>query len=102
MLVPEITVIELKALLDEQADIFILDVREPFEYESHHLNGYLIPLNELPVRIEELREHHEKTLIVHCEHGVRSMHAAHYLMHSGFMHVYSLRGGIAAWLAQNY
>ncbi|MDF2530237.1 MAG: Sulfur carrier protein adenylyltransferase ThiF [Gammaproteobacteria bacterium] len=100
MLVAEITVAELKAMLEEQADIFILDVRELYEYQQHHLNGYLIPLAELPARMDELRPYQEKTLIVHCEHGVRSLHASHFLIKAGFLHVYSLRGGIAAWLEQ--
>ncbi|MDF2940556.1 MAG: rhodanese/MoeB/ThiF domain protein [Gammaproteobacteria bacterium] len=95
---PEITVIELEAMLQEQADVFILDVREPVEYEQHHLNGYLIPLNQLPARLNELRQHQEKTIVVHCEHGIRSLHAAHFLIQSGFLNVYSLRGGMAAWL----
>lgn len=97
MSVPEITVSKLKALIEHRADIFILDVREPYEYEQHHLNGYLIPLNDLPARIDELQAHKGKTIIVHCEHGVRSLHAARYLMQSGFSQVHSLQGGIAAW-----
>jgi rhodanese-related sulfurtransferase len=101
MLVPEITVIELEAMLNEEADIFILDVRETYEYEQQHINGYLIPLGQLSARIEELREYQEKTLIVHCAHGIRSLHAAQFLLRQGFPHVYSLRGGLAAWFEQH-
>src|ERR1700739_2311401 len=52
--VPEITVEELKERLDAQDDLFILDVREPHEYKICNINGYLIPLGDLPKRVQEL------------------------------------------------
>jgi rhodanese-related sulfurtransferase len=97
-MVPEISIHELKALIEEQADFLLLDVREAFEYEEYNIKGYHIPLAELPIRMIEIKPYAEKTVIVHCAHGVRSLHAAHYLMHSGFQSVYSLQGGIAAWI----
>ena len=44
----------MKKKLDAKADIFILDVREPHEYQICNLNGYLIPLGDLPKRVSEL------------------------------------------------
>jgi hypothetical protein len=52
--VPAISVEELKKKLDAKADIFILDVRGPHEYQICNLNGYLIPLGDLPKRVSEL------------------------------------------------
>src|SRR5262245_5121822 len=51
--VPEITVEELKQKLDAKEDVFVLDVREPHEYKICNLNGHLLPLNELPKRLQE-------------------------------------------------
>ncbi len=91
----EITVQELKKLLDRHEDIFILDVREPSEYRICNLGGHLIPLNELPKRIQELNSSRE--IIVHCKTGRRSAKAVEFLKRSGFTKVRNLVGGISAW-----
>ena len=90
-----ISVTELKEKLDANEDIFILDVREPHEYEISNLKGYLIPLNNLPDRINELDS--SKEMIVHCKIGGRSAQAVEYLKRSGFKKVKNLVGGINAW-----
>src|SRR6266481_4240213 len=71
--VPEISVEELKRRLDAKEDLFILDVREPHEYQICNLNGHLIPLNDLPRRVDELDP--GKEMIVHCRSGARSAKA---------------------------
>ncbi len=74
----------------------LLDVREEWEWNTCRLpNSLLIPLRELPTRIEELDKTAE--IVVVCHHGVRSFHAAHYLKSLGFDHVINLSGGVAAW-----
>ena len=94
--VPEVTVEELKARLDRKEKIFILDVREPHEYEVCRLPGSkLIPLGELPTKINELNP--VDTIIVHCRAGVRSAQAVQVLQKEGFKNVASLAGGINAW-----
>ena len=90
-----ISVNELKRKLDAGEDIFILDVREPHEYEISNLNGYLIPLNDLPERINELDS--SKEMVVHCKMGGRSAQAVEFLKQSGFKKVKNLTGGINAW-----
>jgi molybdopterin/thiamine biosynthesis adenylyltransferase/rhodanese-related sulfurtransferase/molybdopterin converting factor small subunit len=90
-----ISVNELKEKLDAHEDIFILDVREPHEYEISNLNGYLIPLNDLPERINELDSSRE--MVVHCKMGKRSAQAVEFLKSSGFKKVKNLVGGINAW-----
>ncbi|HEY4840667.1 MAG TPA: molybdopterin-synthase adenylyltransferase MoeB [Terriglobales bacterium] len=91
----EISVEELKKKLDNKDDIFILDVREPHEYQICNLNGYLIPLNDLPKRIAELDSSRE--IVAHCKMGGRSAKAVAFLKQSGFTKVHNLTGGIAAW-----
>jgi adenylyltransferase/sulfurtransferase len=95
MSVREISVQELEALRNAQADIFILDVRNPDEYAVCHLDGHLIPLKELPNRLDELNPNQQ--IIVHCHAGGRSRRATEYLIQQGFKNVYNLRGGITAW-----
>ncbi|HEY6936587.1 MAG TPA: molybdopterin-synthase adenylyltransferase MoeB [Terriglobales bacterium] len=93
--VPEIQPEELKARLDAGEDIFILDVREPHEYQICNLNGYLIPLGELPKRAHELDSSRE--IVAHCRSGVRSAKAVSFLQQAGFRKVKNLAGGILAW-----
>ncbi|HVM93251.1 MAG TPA: molybdopterin-synthase adenylyltransferase MoeB [Terriglobales bacterium] len=93
--VPEISVQELKKKLDAKADVFVLDVREPHEYQICNLNGYLIPLGDLPKRVSELDSSRE--IVAHCKMGGRSAKAVQFLRQSGFKKVYNLTGGITAW-----
>ena len=93
--VPEIQPEELKAKLDAGEDIFILDVREPHEYQICNLQGYLIPLGELPKRAHELDSSRE--IVAHCRSGVRSAKAVSFLQQAGFHKVKNLAGGILAW-----
>jgi len=93
--VPAISVEELKKKLDAKADIFILDVREPHEYQICNLRGYLIPVGDLPKRVNELDTSRE--IVAHCRSGVRSAKAVNFLRRAGFAKVYNLTGGITAW-----
>jgi adenylyltransferase/sulfurtransferase len=95
--VPEITVEELKQRLDAKEDIFILDVREPHEYKICNLNGHLVPLNDLPKRLQELDGAKEKEVVVHCRSGGRSAKATALLQQAGFKKAKNLKGGILAW-----
>ncbi len=92
---PSITVEELKQLRDAGNEPFLLDVREPHEYQICNLGGYLIPLNDLPKRVNELDPSRE--MIVHCKMGGRSAKAVDFLRQSGFTKVKNLTGGINAW-----
>ncbi len=93
--VPSISVEELKKKLDAKADVFILDVREPHEYQICNLKGYLIPVGDLPKRVSELDSSRE--IIAHCKMGGRSAKAVNFLRRAGFTKVYNLTGGILAW-----
>ena len=93
--VPEVQVEELKRRLDAGEDIFVLDVREPHEYQICNINGYLIPLGDLPKRVHELDSSRE--IVAHCRSGVRSAKAVNFLRQAGFKKVHNLAGGILAW-----
>src|SRR5215467_3796167 len=93
--VPEIQVEELKRRLDAGEDIFVLDVREPHEYRICNINGYLIPLGDLPKRVHELDSSRE--IVAHCRSGARSAKAVDFLRQAGFKKVHNLAGGILAW-----
>jgi sulfur-carrier protein adenylyltransferase/sulfurtransferase len=93
--VSEIQVEELKRRLDAGEDIFVLDVREPHEYQICNIDGYLIPLGDLPKRVHELDSSRE--IVAHCRSGVRSAKAVNFLRQAGFKKVHNLAGGILAW-----
>jgi len=93
--VPEIAPRELKARLDRGDDLFILDVREPHEYQICNLGGHLIPLGELSRRVNELDSSRE--IVAHCRSGKRSAEAVEFLRSAGFRKVLNLKGGILAW-----
>jgi sulfur-carrier protein adenylyltransferase/sulfurtransferase len=92
---PEITVEELKRRQDAGEDLFILDVREPHEYQISNLGGHLIPLGDLPKRVNELDSSRE--IVAHCKMGGRSAKAVDFLRQAGFTKVKNLTGGINAW-----
>jgi molybdopterin/thiamine biosynthesis adenylyltransferase/rhodanese-related sulfurtransferase/molybdopterin converting factor small subunit len=93
--VPEITPRELKTRLDRGDDLFVLDVREPHEYQICNLQGHLIPLGELPRRVHELDSSRE--IVAHCRSGKRSAEAVDFLRKAGFKKIHNLKGGILAW-----
>jgi molybdopterin/thiamine biosynthesis adenylyltransferase/rhodanese-related sulfurtransferase len=93
--VPESTPRDLKQRLDNGDDLFILDVREPHEYQICNLNGHLIPLGELPRRAHELDSSRE--IVAHCRSGKRSAEAVDFLRKAGFRKIFNLRGGILSW-----
>ena len=93
--IPEISVEEFKRRRDAGEDLFVLDVREPHEYQICNLGGYLIPLNDLPKRVNELDSSRE--IIAHCKMGGRSAKAVDFLRQAGFTKVKNLTGGITAW-----
>ena len=94
--VPEVTVEELKTKLDRGDDVFILDVREPQEYQISRIPGsVLIPLGDLPARVHELDS--ARDMVVHCKMGSRSARAVEFLRAAGFGKARNLRGGILEW-----
>jgi rhodanese-related sulfurtransferase len=97
-IVAEISVSQLKTRLENGEEVFLLDVREPFEHEIANLKGQLVPLGELPARLDELDK--EQEIVVYCHHGNRSRYAAEFLQNQGFRSVKNLTGGIEAWATE--
>jgi adenylyltransferase/sulfurtransferase len=92
----ETTVEELKARLDRGDKLFILDVRNPEEYQICRLPGStLLPLPQLPQRFGELDR--DREMVVHCKSGMRSAKAIQFLRQQGFTKLSNLKGGILAW-----
>ncbi len=96
--VPQISAGELKARMDRGEDVFILDVREPHEYGLVNMHGYLIPLGDLPRRVNELDS--SRDIVVHCHIGSRSASAVKFLREMGFTKAVNLAGGIDRWAAE--
>ncbi len=96
--IPQMTVQELKQRRDAGEEIFVLDVREPFEYQIAQMGGTLIPLNDVPQRLGEIPR--DREVVVQCKSGGRSQRAAEFLQQSGYTNVKNLAGGILAWADQ--
>jgi adenylyltransferase/sulfurtransferase len=93
--VPEIQAEELKQRLDQGDNLFLLDVRDEYEYEISNIGGHLIPLAQLSKRLNELNAGEE--IVAVCKMGPRGMKAVEYLQQNGFSKVSNLRGGLHAW-----
>jgi sulfur-carrier protein adenylyltransferase/sulfurtransferase len=95
-LAKEISVQELKRAIDAGEALLLLDVREPFEYDMARIEGAkLIPLQQLPKHVEELRN--ATRIVVQCHSGVRSARAVEFLRSAGIETAVNLAGGIDAW-----
>lgn len=97
MTVEEVTVQELKELLDNNEPVYLLDVRERFEKDLVDIGGDLIPLGQLDSRISEIESNKEKPVIIYCRSGARSAEACRMLLAEGFQNVRNLKGGVLKW-----
>lgn len=95
----EITVQELKKMIDIKEDFQLIDVREEHEYETANINGLLIPMGEAMDRVDEISR--DKKVVIHCRSGKRSATVIAALeQHHGFTNLYNLQGGILAWASE--
>ena len=84
---------------ESRAKPFLLDVREPWEFETCKIEGsQSLPMRSIPQRIAELDAGTE--IVAICHHGMRSLQVAGFLEQNGFGKLYNLQGGVAAWAAQ--
>lgn len=91
----EISAQELKELLAKE-DVQVIDVREAHETPKVEiLNAVNIPLQSIPQNMDKIAK--DKKVIIHCQHGVRSMHAIDFLEQNGFDNLINLTGGIVMW-----
>jgi adenylyltransferase/sulfurtransferase len=92
----EVDPVEVKRKIDAGGDFVLIDVREPHEWQICHIpQARLIPLGDLPKRINELDTASE--IVAHCKSGMRSAKAVEFLKQAGFGKVKNMKGGILAW-----
>jgi rhodanese-related sulfurtransferase len=93
----EITPEEVKRKLDQSEEFTLLDVREPWEFETASISGAkLLPMGDVPSRAHQELDP-ENHIVVVCHHGVRSMSVTVWLRQQGFEQAQSMQGGIDAW-----
>ena len=92
----EVTVQELKSMIDSNVDFQLIDVREPYEHENANVGGELIPLSTI---VDEYsRISNDIPVIIYCRSGARSAAAVRELeSRYGFSNIHNLKGGILAW-----
>lgn len=92
----EVTVKELKEMMDKDEDFQLIDVREPHERDIASIDGDLIPLGEIPQADDKIAR--DKKVIIYCRSGARSGQAVGFLSNKlGVDNLYNLKGGILAW-----
>ena len=93
----EFTAVELEAYLEHaEPHPFMLDVRQPWEYDLCRLdNCQLIPMGQVPNQLDELDKDRETVVI--CHHGIRSRQVGYFLEQAGFTNIINLRGGVNDW-----
>lgn len=90
-----------EAASKRDAGAFILDVRQPEEWNEFHIpDSTLIPLGELAARVNELPRDQE--IVVVCRSGNRSAQGRDILLNAGFTQVTSMAGGVTQWKAAGY
>ncbi|MCK6484038.1 MAG: hypothetical protein HUU22_16780 [Phycisphaerae bacterium] len=95
----EVTVEDVKRMMDQRIPFLLIDVREPEEHKTCRVDGAaLMPLGELPQRVDEImRRADGRPIVTHCHHGGRSLKAAVFLRGAGIENVRSMAGGIDEW-----
>jgi sulfur-carrier protein adenylyltransferase/sulfurtransferase len=92
----EVTVQELKQMIDSGVDFQLIDVREPHEFDICNLGGELIPQGQIPQNVDKVSKN--KQVVIHCRSGARSGNMVQWLeKNHGFENLYNLKGGILAW-----
>ena len=94
----EIAPRELKQRLDKGEKIYLLDCREPYEFQQARIEGgELIPMRAIPANLQHIEaKADEGAVIVYCHHGMRSLQVANWLREQG-VESKSLAGGIDQW-----
>lgn len=97
----EITCAEVHAKQQAGDEFLFLDCREQQEFDLVRIEGtFLLPMSEIQHRVGELEPHREKTVVVHCHHGGRSLQVVGWLRQQGFANAINMAGGIDQWAAE--
>ena len=98
----DITIEELKERMDKGEALHLFDVREEYEFDEFNIGAILIPLGELPDRLDEISHLKNEEILIHCRSGARSGRAKDYLTAEGYTNVRNVLGGMMAWQAAGY
>lgn len=96
----EISVRQLKNMIDDHEDFVLIDVREEYEWDICKISGAkLIPMSQIMNDNIEILENIEKgkKIVLHCHTGARSAAVLQILKNKGFKNLKNLVGGIDAW-----
>jgi rhodanese-related sulfurtransferase len=95
----EVTPADVKRRMDAGEPVYLVDVREPHEYQQARIEGAeLIPMRTVPAALQKLDGiADESPLIVFCHHGMRSMNVVNWLREQGVAACQSMSGGIDQW-----
>ncbi len=92
----QITPAQLAERLARGEDVVIIDVREPYEWNTGHIErAQHIPMQQIPRRVDELPRDREVVMV--CRSGGRSEHVRQHLAQAGFTNVKNLIGGMQRW-----
>jgi len=94
----EVACAAVKQRLDAGEDFLLLDCREADEHATARIEGAaLLPMSELAARAAELAPHKDRSIVVHCHHGGRSLRVVQWLRQQGYSQAQSMAGGIDQW-----
>jgi rhodanese-related sulfurtransferase len=96
----DITPTELSQKLAGGAEVVLIDVREPYEWNAGHIDGAVhIPMNQVPQRLAEIPK--DKEVVMICRSGGRSGHVQQHLLTAlGYTRVKNLVGGMQRWASE--
>jgi rhodanese-related sulfurtransferase len=87
---------EVRQMLSRGDEFLLVDVREPWEYETARIEGsVLVPMREIPGHVTRLAG--TESVVLYCHHGIRSLDAAAWLRSQGISGARSMAGGIDRW-----
>ena len=102
-MITEIDAKELKAKLEAAEAFEFIDCREQGEWDEGHIAGAtLIPLSEFPTKYENVLTDKNKTIVIQCRSGKRSMNACMFLLSKGYNNLINLEGGILGWMEEGF
>lgn len=88
--------VQTTAMIQNNPDVVLIDVREQWEYDEAHIPGItLIPMSEIENRLSEIPQ--DKTVIMTCRSGNRSGQVTNFLRANGYDNIHTMAGGILAW-----
>lgn len=103
LIIPQITADEVKKAVDEKADVIILDVRTPGEFDRENISGSInLPVDNITEKILSNIPDKSKVIYVYCLSGARSDFAVNTMKQLGYNNVFSMTSGLLMWRSKRY